>query len=104
MHCTCPPLKRRGAALDSAHVPRTHELRLRIERSEYQVDPMLVAEAMLRQALSHRRWWKPLGVRAIPAADIVTTAGALVTDPIHVNGAAASAARRSPGDTHTHSS
>lgn len=104
MRCARPALKRRGVALDSAHVPRTHELRLRIQRSDYQVDPMVVAEAMLRRALSHRRWWKPLGVRAIPPADIVTTAGALVTDPIHVSGAAASAARRSPGDTHTHNS
>jgi anti-sigma28 factor (negative regulator of flagellin synthesis) len=31
---------------------RTHELKLRIQRADYQVDPAVVAEAMLRHAVS----------------------------------------------------
>lgn len=46
---------------------RTQELKRRIERCEYVVDPMLVAEAMLRHALSQRRCWKPLAERSTPS-------------------------------------
>jgi hypothetical protein len=82
----------------------THELKLRIQRADYIVDPGAVAEAMFRHALSHRRWWNPIAVRVIPLADSSTSAGPATTDPIHVTAAAASAAARSSAATQAHSS
>ncbi len=98
------PLKRKPTAFDSASVIRTQELRLRIERSQYSIDPRAVADAMLRHAISQRRWWNPPGVRATPPADSVTPGGPSATTPTHVSSAASSAAPRSSGATQTHSS
>jgi hypothetical protein len=47
-------LKGDAAALDSCRAMRTHDLRLRIQRADYVVDPAAVAEAMLRHALDAR--------------------------------------------------
>jgi hypothetical protein len=99
-----PALKREGISLDSGLAMRTHELRLRIEQSQYSIDPHAVADAMLRHAISHRRWWNPCGVRATPPADSVTPGGPSATTPTHVSSAARSAAPRSSGATQTHSS
>lgn len=97
-------LKRGGAALDSGRAMRTQELKLRIQSADYVVDPAAVAEAMLRHALSQRRWWNPVAACATPSADSTTSGVPASTDPTHVNGAADSAAERSPGATHTQSS
>jgi hypothetical protein len=97
-------LKRDPVALDSCHAMRIHELKLRIARADYVVDPVAVAEAMLRHAVSHRRWWNPIALCAIPPADSATSGRPATTDPIHVNGAASSAAARSSRPTQTHNS
>ena len=99
-----PALKRERISLDSRRAMRTHELRLRIEQSQYSIDPHAVAEAMLRHAISQRRWWNPVGVRAEPPADSVTPGAPSATMPTHVSSAAPSAAPRSSGATQTHSS
>src|SRR5688500_14683688 len=83
------PLKRDPSMLDSCRAMRTQELKLRIQRADYVVDPIVVAEAMLRHAVSHRRWWNPVAVRATPPADSRTSGSPAFTDPTHVNGAAA---------------
>ncbi|MEY2440977.1 MAG: hypothetical protein QOJ46_403 [bacterium] len=98
------PLKRDPAALDSCSAMRTHELRLRIQRADYVVDPAAVAVAMLRHALSQRRWWNPVVVCRMPPAVMTTSGGPATTDPTHVNSAASSAAARSSEPTQTHSS
>jgi hypothetical protein len=90
--------------LDSCRAMRTQELKLRIQRAVYVVDPVVVAEAMMRHAVSQRRWWNPVAVCALPSAISSTSGAPAATDPTHVNGAAASAASRSPGATQTHSS
>jgi hypothetical protein len=48
-------LKRDGAPLDSCRAMHVQELKLRIARRDYVVDPAAVAEAMLRHALAARR-------------------------------------------------
>jgi hypothetical protein len=98
------PLKRETVALDSCRAMRTQELKLRIQRADYVIDPVAVAEAMLRHALSHRRWWNPIAVCVIPPADSITSGWPSIADPIQVNGAARSASRRSSGPTQTNSS
>ena len=97
-------LKRDLRALDSRRAMRTHELKLRIERADYDVDPFILAEAMLRHAISHRRWWNPVASCNTPPADSATSGEPAMTRPIHVNGTADSAAERSPGATQTQSS
>jgi hypothetical protein len=99
-----PALKRGPSALDSCRAMHTHELRLRIQRADYIVDPVAVAEAMFRHALSQRRWWNPTAVCAIPPADSMTSARPATTDPIQVSGAASSAAARSSVAKQAHSS
>jgi hypothetical protein len=101
---TRPALKRDLAALDSCRAMRTHELKLRIQRADYVVDPVAVAEAMFRHALSHRRWWNPIALRRMPSIESLASGWPATTDPIHVNGTARSAAPRSSGPTQTHSS
>ena len=91
-------------ALDSRRAMRTHELKLRIERADYDVDPRVLAEAMLRHAISHRRWWNPVAACDTPCADSTTSGEPETTLPIHVNGTAAAAAEQSFGATQTHSS
>ena len=97
-------LKGDPRALDSRRAMRTHELKLRIERADYDVDPRVLAEAMLRHAISHRRWWNPVAACSTPPADSLTSGAPEVTLPIHVNGTADSAAERSSGATQTQSS
>lgn len=99
-----PALKGDAPALDTGRGMRTRELKLRIARAEYVIDPRAVAEAMLRHAISHRRWWNPDAACLTPPADSTTCGGPATTVPIHVNAAAASAAARSPGATQTQSS
>ena len=99
-----PPLKREDVALDSCRAMRIHELRLRVQRADYAVDPAIVAEAMFRHALSHRRCWNPIAACGRPAASKTTSAWPATTVPIHVSGAAASAAARSSEATQTQSS
>jgi hypothetical protein len=97
-------LKRETRALDSRRAMRTQELKRRVERAEYVVDPEAVADAMLRHALSQRRWWNPLADRSTPANDSTTPGSPGPTTPTQVSGTAASAAARSAGATQTHSS
>ena len=97
-------LKRGPCALDSGRAMRTHELKLRIERADYDVDPFILAEAILRHAISHRRWWNPVAACGTPPDDSATSGEPATTPPIHVNGTAAATAARSPGATQTHSS
>lgn len=99
-----PRLKRDPAVLDSCRAMRTQELKLRIQRADYHVDPLVVAAAMLRHAVSHRRWWNPIAVRATPPDASATWGSPATTDPIHVNGTAASAAEQSSDATQTQSS
>jgi hypothetical protein len=97
-------LKKTGAALDSDRGMRTQELKLRVQRADYVVDPALVAAAIIRHAISHRRCWKPRTVRRTPPALSTTSGGPSPTVPTQVSGAADSAAERSAGPTHTHNS
>ena len=97
-------LKQTARMLDSGRGMRTQELKLRVQRADYVVDPAVVAAAMIRHAISHRRCWNPRTVRTTPAALSTTSAGPSRTAPIQVSGAAASAAERSARATHTHNS
>lgn len=97
-------LKGGRATLDSRRAMRTNELKLRIERQDYVVDPMAVAAAMLRHAISQRRWWNPVAVRRCPAASMTTSGWPAATDPTHVTGAAAVAAAQASEPTQKHSS
>lgn len=87
-----PPLKHGARALDTAAGMRLQELKLRVERADYVVDPALVAAAMLRHALSQRRCWKPRAVRATPPDSSATSGAPARTRPIQVSDAADSAA------------
>ena len=86
------PLKPDAAALDTCRGMRMQELKLRIQRADYVVDPALVAEAMLRHAVSYKRCWKPRTVWATPADFSATFGGPSATLPIQVSGTADSAA------------
>lgn len=86
------PLKHSAAALDTAAGMRLQELKLRVERADYVVDPALVAAAMLRHAVSHRRCWNPRAVRATPPDSSTTSGAPARTRPIQVSDAADSAA------------
>lgn len=85
-------LKRDGDPLDISRGMRMQELKLRIQRADYIVDPVLVAEAMLRHAISHRRCWKPRASWIAPSSTSSTFGGPSRTFPIQVNGAPDSAA------------
>ena len=98
------PLKREPAALDSRGDMHIQELKVRIQRADYVVDPVLVATAMLRHAISYRRCWNPAAVCGAPADSRMISGGPAVTDPIHVTGAASSAAARASQPTQKHSS
>lgn len=97
-------LKRSGDPLDTSSGMRMQEIKLRVQRADYVVDPVLVAEAMLRHAVSHRRCWKPRATWATPSNCSWTAGGPSATTPIQVSDAADSAAWRSPGATHTSNS
>ena len=86
------PLKRDGDTLDTSRGMLMRELKLRVQRADYIVYPALVAEAMLRHAVSHRRCWNPRRSWATPADSNSTWGGPSRTVPIHVTGAADSAA------------
>lgn len=86
------PLKRCEDPLDTSRGMRMQDLKLRVERADYVVDPVLVAEAMLRHAVSQRRCWKPRACWTTPADSSCTPGGPSRTTPIHVSPAADSAA------------
>lgn len=86
------PLKPDAEALDTCRGMRMQELKLRIQRADYVVDPALVAEAMLRHAVSYKRCWNPRTDRAMPAELSATSGGPSATLPIQVSGTADSAA------------
>lgn len=85
-------LKRRSEPLDTFCEMHMDEIKLRIQRADYVVDPALVAEAMLRRALSHRRCWKPRAAWETPPDSSLTAGDPSRTTPIQVNPAADSAA------------
>ena len=97
-------LKHDAEALDMAAGMRLQELKLRVRRADYVVDPGLVAAAMMRHAVSQRRCWNPRAASATPADRSLTSAAPSLTAPIQVIVAADSAATRPPGETHTSSS
>jgi hypothetical protein len=86
------PLKIDDDPLDISRGMRMQEIKLRVQRADYVVEPALVAEAMLRRAVSHRRCWKPRAAWATPADRSTTAGGPSWTLPIQVNRAADSAA------------
>ena len=85
-------LKASCAPLDTCRGMRTQDLKLRLERRDYDVDPALVAEAMLRRFVSYRRCWNPRRDWAMPADVNSTFTGPSTTAPIQVTGTADSAA------------
>ena len=86
------PLKDDGDPLDTAAGMRLQELKLRVARADYVVDPALVAAAMLRRAVSQRRCWNPRAVCAAPSDSSTSSGGPARTLPIQVSDAADSAA------------
>jgi hypothetical protein len=97
-------LKENGTAFDSDRAMRLQELKMRVQRADYEVDPPTVAVAMIRHAVSQRRWWNPRTFCATPPAFSTSAGGPAATVPIHVSGAADSAAARSARPKHTHNS
>ncbi|MEA2156111.1 MAG: hypothetical protein QOE11_2251 [Solirubrobacteraceae bacterium] len=95
-----PTLKKKGTALDSDRAMQVQEIKRRVQRSDYVVDPPTVAAAMLRHAVSQRRWWNPRKVCGAPPALMTTCGGPSSTVPIQVSGTAASTASR-PAQTHS---
>ena len=85
-------LKAATAALDIRCVMRMQDLKLCVERSDYIVDPALVAAALLRKNVSYRRCWKPRVAWTAPSQSSSTPARPSWTAPIHASGAADSAA------------
>jgi hypothetical protein len=71
---------------------RLQELKMRIQRADYYIDPATVAAALIRHAVSHRRWWNPRTATLLPLALNTASAGPCRTLPIHVSAAADSAA------------
>jgi hypothetical protein len=98
------PLKPGAEALDIPAGMRLQDLKLRVQRADYVVDPALVAAAMLRHAVSQRRCWNPRAVCATPPASSLTSGGPSIAVPIQVSPATDCAAARSCGDTQTSSS
>ena len=80
-------LKATAHALDSDRAMHTQELKLRIQRADYDIDPAMVALAMMRHAVSQRRWWNPCTSLRTPPARSTTSGGPSSTVPIQVNGA-----------------
>jgi hypothetical protein len=85
-------LKREGDPLDISSGMRMQDLKSRVQRADYTVDTTLVAEAMLRHAVTYRRCWNPRTAWATPADSNLTSGGPSRTVPIQLNGAADSAA------------
>lgn len=97
-------LKATGPAFDSERAMRLQELKVRVQRADYVVDPAAVAAAMIRHAVSQRRWWNPRTFCGTPAAFSTAAGGPSATVPIQVSGAADSAAARLSRPKHTHNS
>lgn len=97
-------LKQTGAAFDSERAMRLHEIKVRVQRADYAVDPSTVAVAMIRHSVSQRRWWNPRTSCGTPAAFSTSPGGPSVTVPTHVSGTADSAAARSSRPKHAHNS
>jgi hypothetical protein len=72
-------------SFDSDRDMRLHELKARIQRSDYHVDPGTVAAAVIRHAISHRRWWKPRTSILVPSACSSASGGPACTLPMHVS-------------------
>ena len=85
-------LKGERGALDTSRGMRMQDLKLRVERADYIVEPAAVAEAMLRHAVSYRRCWNPRAVWAMPPECSSTPGRPSWTAPIHVSGTWDSAA------------
>jgi hypothetical protein len=85
-------LKREARTLDTSRGMRMQDIKQLVQSADYVVDSGLVAEAMLRHAVSHRRCWNPRAVWAMPAASSSTPGVPPRTLPIQVNGAADAAA------------
>ncbi len=105
---TCPEstalLKHSVRALDTSSGMRTQELKLRVRHADYVIDPAAVAEAMLRHAVCHRRWWNPRTCCATPSEHSTASGGPAKTSPIQRSGAANSASDRSAAPMQMHSS
>jgi hypothetical protein len=105
---TCPyssaALKRTEVALDIKGGMRTEELKLRVQRADYVVDPAAVAEAMLRHAVSHRRWWNPSAGCSMPREHRTAPGAPATTSPTQVNAAADAASARASASKQTQSS
>jgi hypothetical protein len=99
-----PALKPTDPAFDSEHAMRLDDLKMRVQRADYAIDPATVAVAMIRHSISQMRWWNPRTFCVTPAALSATAGGPSATMPIQVSGAADSAAARSSRPTQTHNS
>ncbi len=88
-------LKGAGSKFDGDHAMRMQELKARVQRNDYIVDPAAVAVAVLRHAVSQRRCSNPRTVCATPSALSTTSGGPSATIPIQVSDAA-SASRLGP--------
>jgi hypothetical protein len=80
----CQALKPMTNSFDSDRDMRLHELKARIQRSDYDVDPGTVAAALLRHAVSYRRWWNPRTSMLLPPALNTASGGPACTLPMHV--------------------
>jgi hypothetical protein len=103
VHRDDAPLKRGGRSDDTLRGMNVYEIKRRVEHADYEVDPVLVTEAMLRHALSYRRWWNPRMEHLAPPETRFTRSGPVVTRPTHVTPTASAPARAGSG-TQTHSS
>jgi hypothetical protein len=83
---------------------RVQELKQRVQRADYVIDPGLVATALIRHAISYRRCWNPRTVCGTPAVLSTSSGGPSLTLPIQVRGAADSAAGPSSRATQKHNS
>lgn len=97
------PLKSVPGPPDASSAMRIQELKRAVQSADYVVDPDVVADAMLRRAVSYRRWWKPRSTAGTPAQTRFASPGPERTRPTHVTPAASAAAKPS-GPTQTHSS
>jgi hypothetical protein len=96
-----PALKCTAPAFDSDRAMHMHDLKARIQRADYVIDPAMVAVAMIRHAISQRRWWNPCASWRTAPALSTTSGGPSPTVPIQVSGAPGTSIARS---TQTHNS
>ncbi len=99
------PVKGLRSALDTDRGMRIEDIKQRVERADYVVDPAVVAEAMLRRVVAYRRCWKPDSSWGTPPEQRLARGGPARTCPTQVSaGTAAAAAAASWSATQTHSS